>query len=49
MHIEEPKKGKKISQEEFETVMEKKMKEMDEQFNSSRRDSGDNIEIRIGG
>tara|TARA_B100000809_G_scaffold249289_1_gene280385 strand:+ start:3762 stop:4613 length:852 start_codon:yes stop_codon:yes gene_type:complete len=49
VHIEEPKKGKKISQEEFETVMEKKMKEMDEQFNSSRRDSGDNIEIRIGG
>jgi GLPGLI family protein len=47
--IEEPKKGKKVNQEEFETVMEKKMKEMDEQFNSSRRDSGDNIEIRIGG
>jgi GLPGLI family protein len=47
--VEEPKKGKKVSQKEFETVMEKKMKEMDEQFNSNRRDGGDNIEIRIQG
>ncbi len=47
--IEEPKKGKKINQEEFETIIEKKMKEMDEQFHSGRRDDGNSIEIRIGG
>jgi GLPGLI family protein len=49
VNLEEPKKGKKVSQEEFETVMEKKMKEMDEQFNSNRRDGDDNIEITIQG
>ncbi|PHS67619.1 MAG: GLPGLI family protein [Flavobacterium sp.] len=47
--IEEPKKGKKVNQKEFETILEKKMKEMDEQFNSGRRDDGHSIEIRIGG
>ena len=47
--IEEPKKGKKVNQEEYEDIMEKKIKEMDEQFNSGRRDDGNSIEIRIGG
>ncbi len=47
--IVEPKKGKKVNQEEFEAIMEKKMREMDEQFNSSRHDDGNSIEIRIGG
>ena len=47
--IEEPKKGKKVNQEEFEAILEKKMKEMDEQFHSGRRDDGHSIEIRIGG
>ena len=47
--VEEPKKGKKVNQEEFEAIMEKKMSEMDEQFNSNRRDDGNRMEIRIGG
>jgi GLPGLI family protein len=47
--VEEPKKGKKVNQEEFETIMEKKMTEMDEQFNSNRRDDSHSMEIRIGG
>ena len=47
--IEEPKKGKKVNQEEFEAIMEKKMKEMEEQFHSGRHDDGHSIEIRIGG
>jgi len=47
--IEEPKKGKKVNQEEFEAIVDKKMKEMDEQFHSGRSDDGHSIEIRIGG
>lgn len=47
--IEEPKKGKKVNQKEFEAIMEKKMAEMEEQFHSGRRDDGHSIEIRIGG
>ncbi len=48
--IEEPKKGKKVSQEEFDTIMEKKMREMDERFNSNRHNNdGNSVEIRIGG
>ena len=49
INVEEPKKGKKVNQEEFEAIMEKKMTEMDEQFNSNRRDDGNRMEIRIGG
>jgi len=49
VNIEEPKKGKKVNQEEFDAIMEKKMNEMNEQFNSSRHDDGNSIEIRIGG
>jgi len=47
--IEEPKKGKKVNQEEYEAIIEKKMKEMEDQFNSGRHDDGNSIEIRIGG
>ncbi len=47
--LEEPKKGKVVTQEKFDAIMEKKMREMDEQFNSGRRDDGNRIEIRIGG
>ncbi|MEY8847984.1 GLPGLI family protein [Psychroserpens sp. XS_ASV72] len=50
MAIEEPKKGKEVSQEEYDKIMAKKLKEMEERMRSNRRDSdGQNIEIRIGG
>ena len=47
--IKEPKKGKEVSQEKFDVIMEKKMNEMNEQNNSNRHDDGNSIEIRIGG
>lgn len=49
--VSEPKGGKKLSQEAYDAIMKKKMDEMTEQFrdNSSRRNNGDHIEIRIGG
>jgi len=47
--IKEPVKGKEVSQEEYDIIMEKKMKEMNERMNSGRRDDGNSIEIRIGG
>ena len=47
--INEPKKGKVVTQEKFDTIMEKKMTEMNEQNNSGRREDGNSIEIRIGG
>ena len=46
--ISKPTKGKKVNQEKFDEIMEKKMKEMDERYNSERRD-GHNVNIRIGG
>jgi GLPGLI family protein len=46
--ISEPKKGKVVNQKEFDEIMEKKMKEMEENRNSNRKD-GHNVEIRIGG
>ncbi|RIA10712.1 GLPGLI family protein [Flavobacteriaceae bacterium MAR_2010_72] len=46
--ISEPKKGKIVSQAEFDDIVEKKMKEMREQRNSDRKD-GHQVEIRIGG
>ncbi|MEL6812694.1 MAG: GLPGLI family protein [Bacteroidota bacterium] len=50
LDIKEPKGGKKVTQEEYDAIMEKKMKEMEEQYErSSRRNDGDHIEIRIGG
>ncbi len=47
--INEPKKGKEVTQAEFDVIMEKKMKEMNEQNNSGRRSDGNSIEIKIGG
>ena len=47
--IVEPKKGKKVSQEAYDKIMEKKMKEMEERFRPNGRGDGENIEIRIGG
>lgn len=46
--ISEPKKGKEVTQAEFDEIMEKKMKEMRERYNPERRD-GHAIEIKIGG
>ncbi|WP_074408532.1 GLPGLI family protein [Aquimarina megaterium] len=45
--IKEPTKGKVVTEEKFEKIMEKKMKEMRDRMNT-RRGSGD-FEIRIGG
>jgi hypothetical protein len=50
IYISEPSKGKKVSQAEFEAIMDKKMKEQAEQFENNRgRDDGNSIEIRIEG
>jgi GLPGLI family protein len=46
--ISEPKKGKVVTQVEFDEIMEKKMREMKERYNSERKD-GHEIEIKIGG
>jgi len=46
--IEEPTKGKVVSQEKYRKIMDKKSKEMMEKF-KSRRKGGNNVEIRIGG
>jgi len=46
--IEKPTKGKKITQEKFDEIIEKKMKEERERYEHNRND-GDNIEIRIRG
>lgn len=48
IEISEPKKGKQVSQKEYDEIIKKKMKEMSEQ--NDRRDSGENsFQIRIGG
>jgi GLPGLI family protein len=48
--INEPKEGKKVNQAEFDAIMEKKMKEMNERYeNNNDREDGERIEIRIGG
>lgn len=50
IEIKEPTKGKKITQEKYDEIMEKKMKEMRERFRNNReRRDGNSIEIRIGG
>jgi GLPGLI family protein len=46
--ISEPKKGKEVTQLEFDEIMEMKMKEMQENHNS-KRGNGHEIEIKIGG
>jgi len=49
--LKEPKGGKEVTQEKYEAMMDKKMKEMEEQFQSDgrRNQGGHGIEIRIGG
>lgn len=47
--IIEPTKGKKVTQKEFDLIMEKKMSEMEERFKPNGRNDSDHIEIRIGG
>jgi len=49
--IDEPKKGKKVSQEEYDMILEKKLKEQAEQFGQDgrRRQDGSSFSIRIGG
>ncbi|MCO4821157.1 MAG: GLPGLI family protein [Flavobacteriaceae bacterium] len=49
VRISEPTKGKVITQVEFNEVMEKKMKEMEERYNSNRKGDGHGVQIRIGG
>ena len=46
--IVKPEKGQKVSQEKFDKIMDKKMKEMQERNHSNRR-GGESVEIRIGG
>ncbi|WP_204346936.1 GLPGLI family protein [Psychroserpens algicola] len=49
-NIVEPSKGKELTQDAYDKIMEKKLKEMEERFKSNGRDrDGENIEIRIGG
>ena len=48
--IVEPDNGKELTQEAYDKIIEKKMKEMEERFRPSNgRDGGETIEIRIGG
>lgn len=48
--ISEPTKGKKVSQEKYDEIMDKKMKEMQNRYDSEHRGrDGETIEIRIGG
>lgn len=48
--IKEPNKGKVVTAAEYEEIMEKKMKEMNEQFEGDgRREGGNQMRIRIGG
>lgn len=50
IEIKEPKKGQKITQEKYDAIMEKKMKEMRERMRDNRRSrDGNSFEIRIGG
>ena len=48
--IVEPDSGKELTQDAYDKIMDKKMKEMEERFRSNNRGrDGENIEIRIGG
>jgi len=49
--IEAPKKGKEMSQKDFDKIMDKKNKEMMEQFKNKRKkgDNGDTFTFTIGG
>ncbi|MDC7998706.1 GLPGLI family protein [Gilvibacter sediminis] len=50
VQVSEPTKGKEVTQDEYNTIMQEKMKEMQERYQPSngRRD-GNSFEIRIGG
>lgn len=48
LEIKEPKKGKEVTQKEFDDIMDKKSKEMMENMRS-RRGDGENVIIKIGG
>jgi len=47
--IKPPKQGKEVNQQEFDEIMKKKMKEMEERYRPTGRESGETIQIRIGG
>lgn len=50
VEIKAPTKGKKLSQNQYDEIMDKKMKEIQEQFRSSGRNgNSEHIQIRIGG
>lgn len=49
VEIKEPEKGKEVDQEKYDEIMDKKSKEMMEQFRSKRGREGEGIQIRIGG
>ncbi|MBT8253373.1 MAG: GLPGLI family protein [Flavobacteriaceae bacterium] len=46
--IEKPSKGKRVNQKEYDEIVDKKMREMNNRYDSDRR-NGHNVEIRIGG
>src|SRR5690606_30717868 len=48
--IDEPKKGKKVSQEEYDKIVKEKTDEMKERYqNSGRKGDGNSFQIKIGG
>ncbi|MEC3907649.1 GLPGLI family protein [Tamlana sp. 2201CG12-4] len=47
--IKEPHKGKEINQEDFETIVEKKMEEQRNRFQNNRNQNGNHLQFRIGG
>lgn len=48
--LSEPTKGKEVTQEEYDEIMDKKMKEMQERYRPARKgEHGNSFEIRIGG
>ena len=49
INIEEPKKGKVVSQKQYDKIMDKKTKEMLEKYKPTRGSKGHNMQIRIGG
>jgi len=50
LSIAEPRDGKKVTQDQFQKIMDKKMKEVNERYeNNNDDDDGERIEIRIGG
>lgn len=48
IELEEPQKGKEVTQQEYDDIMEKKLEEMSEQYRGRGADEN-TIEIRVGG